>query len=91
MKLKAHPDKGNVRKLKDKYDRGYGWGYGGVQHLFVVCVVDVFDPPWYLVHADNLDEAYEHALNCLVEDLNDDDEADIRVQLADGRSIHYAL
>ena len=68
MKTQRH---GTVRTLKDRHDTGFaGFGYGG-EHLFAVALVDVFDPPWYLVRADSLSDADEVATECLVDTVDD--------------------
>ena len=59
-----------VRRLKDRHNTGYaGFGYGG-DKLFVVCLVDCFDPPRYLVRADSFEQAYDTARECLSETLD---------------------
>jgi hypothetical protein len=60
-----------VRPLKDRYGTGYaGFGYGG-DKFYVVCLVDCSDPPRYLVRADSWEQAYDTAIECLAETVED--------------------
>jgi len=55
-------------------------------HLFSVCLVDCFDPPRYVVRADNLWDALEVAEECLLDTVDSEhlatDEAETWASLA---------
>jgi hypothetical protein len=59
---------GRVRPLPNNGNGYGGFGYGG-SNLYVVCLVDCFDPPRYVVRADNFQDAYETAVECLCESI----------------------
>ena len=81
-------DHGRVRPLSDMHDTGHGGlGYGG-QNLYVVCLVDCFDPPRYVVRADNVSDALEVAEHNLGAEFDGPaDEAEHVVHTVGGRTI----
>ena len=70
MKLK---DGAHVSILKDEHESGYaGFGHGGV-NLYVTYLADCFQPTIYVVRADDLESAYDTAVECLCDTVSDDD------------------
>ena len=54
---------GNVKRLPDNTEAGYGPSYVSDRDgpLWVTYIVDCFDPPIYAFKCASLEEAYEHA------------------------------
>lgn len=45
-------DYGNVKKLPDEYETGYGYDFSTGDSLYIVALVDCFSPPSYFIRCD---------------------------------------
>lgn len=73
LNIGNHETKRTVKALPQRNENGYGGlGYGG-SCLFVAWVADCFDPPMYLIRADNFDDAHDVALASLAPIVTEQD------------------